>query len=145
MKIVIVNGKHEADYVVQSFNKRKNELIVINDSKEFSEYISYKNNIPVFYGDATKHYTLLDAKIEKADLLIALSDDDIENYVISKYAKEIFNVRKVICLVKNPKKVEIFKKLGIDTPISSIYLLTENIKQVSSIENAISTLTIKQD
>lgn len=145
MKIIIVNGKHEADYIVKHFNTRKNELIVINDNKEFAEYISYKNDVPVFYGDATKYYTLMDAEIKNADLLIALTDDDIENYVISKYAKEVFNVKKVICLVKNPKKVQIFKNLKIDTAISSIYLLTESIMQESSIESVFSTLTIKQD
>lgn len=145
MKIVVVNGKHEADYIVSYFKNKKNKLIVINDNKEFAEYISYKNDVKVFYGDATKYYTLADADVMDADLLIALSDDDIENYVISKYAKEVFNVSKVICLVKNPKKVQIFKDLKIDTAISSIYLLTESIKQESTIESVISTLTIKED
>ena len=145
MKIVIVNGKHEADYIIKSFNNRQNKLIVINDNKQFCEYISANNNIPVLYGDATKRYTLEDAKIHNANLLIALTYDDTENYVISKFAKEVFHVEKVICLVSNPKKVAVFKKLGIDTVISSIHLLAESIKEESAIENVIKTLTIRPE
>ena len=145
MKIVIINGGHEADYIVKHFKNHRNKLIIINDDNHICEYISANNNLPVLYGDATKRYTLEDAKIQNADLLITLTANDSDNYVISKYAKDIFNVRKVICLVSNPKKVAIFKKLGIDIVISSIHLLAESIKEETALESVIKTLTIRPE
>ena len=45
--------------------------------------------------------------------------------------------------VQNPKNVSIFKSLGIDSAISSTYLLGEQIRNISSVENLINTLSLE--
>ncbi len=145
MKIVIVNGTGDADYIIDYFKTLRHKLIIINKDKEHAEYISLKYKIPVIHGDATKYFLLEEAKINNADLLITLAKEDTENYIVAMFAQKCFGVKKVISLVQNPKKVTLFKELGIDSVISSIYLLRESIKEESSIESVISTLTIKHD
>ncbi|MBR5049319.1 MAG: NAD-binding protein, partial [Erysipelotrichaceae bacterium] len=68
-----------------------------------------------------------------------------DNYVACKTAKKLFNVRKCIATVINPKNVELFKNLGIDSVISSTYLLAEQIKNTANIENLISNLSLEDD
>ncbi len=145
MKIVITGGKHEADFIVKMLKEEHHQLIVINQDREFAEYISSHNDIPVFPGDATKAYTLSDAEAQNADVLLALSDNDTDNYITCITAKRLFNIKKTVSKVRNPKNVELFKKLGIDSVISSTYLLAQTILNESSVEKIIKTLSIEDE
>lgn len=145
MKIVITGGKHESDYIISMLKKEKHELIVINDDKGFAEYISSNNDIDVFPGDPTKAYVLQDAEAQNADVILALSDNDTDNYVTCMTAKKLFNIKKTVSKVKNPKNVELFKRLGIDSVISSTYLIAQSILNESSVEDIIKTLSIEDE
>lgn len=145
MKIVISNGKQDADYIVSMYKENKNKVIVINDDEEICKYISKKNHIDVVLGDSTKEYDLKIAQIDNADCFIALSENDITNYVACKMAKKIFNVKRCIAIVTNPKNVSIFKQLGIDNCVSSTYLLAQSIKNEASMESMIKTLSLEDD
>lgn len=145
MKIAVCDGNQAADYIINQINTKGNSVKVINSDKDICLYLSRKNNIDVTYGKSTKEYDLRCADIEKADLLIALSNSDVNNYVTCQMAKKIFNVRKVICVVMNPKNVEIFKEMGIDSVISSSYLLGETVKAEMSVEKMIKTLTFENN
>ncbi len=144
MKIVLTGGKHESDYIISKL-KKKHNLIVINQDPSFAEYISSHNDIDVFPGDPTKAYTLSDADCQNADVFLALSDNDTDNYVACITAKNLFNIKRTVAKVKNPKNVELFKRLGIDSVISSTYLLAQTIINESSIENIIKTLSIEDE
>jgi len=146
MKIVITGGKHETDFVVKMLKENHHHnLIVINSDKEFAEYISTNNDIDVFPGDPTKSYTLSDANCQNSDVLIALSDSDTDNYITCMTAKKLFNIKRTVSKVRNPKNVELFKKLGVDSVISSTYLLAQTILNESSVENIIKTLSIEDE
>ena len=145
MKIVIADGSHQADYIIGMYNNRENELIVINSDSQVAKYLSAKNGISVLNGKPTKESDLFDAGIDDADLFIALSENDVDNYVACKTAKKLFNVRKCIATVINPKNVDLFKQLGVDSVISSTYLLGEQIKNTSHIENLITTLSLEDN
>ncbi|MCF7924761.1 MAG: TrkA family potassium uptake protein [Candidatus Izimaplasma sp.] len=145
MKIVIANGRHEADFMIKKFKQDNHKLVVINSDLEFGKYISSSNHIPVLNGDTTKSYTLEDAGIHDADVLISLSSDDIENYVTCVTAKKIFNVKRTVSVVRNPKRVDLFKQLGIDSVICSTYLLGESIKYETLVESITKTLSLEND
>ncbi len=145
MKIVITGGKHEADFIVKMLQEEHHQLIVINQDRDFAEYISSHNDIAVFPGDPTKAYTLSDAEAQNADVLLALSDNDTDNYITCITGKRLFNIKKTVSKVRNPKNVELFKKLGVDSVISSTYLLAQTILNESSIENMIKTLSIEDE
>ena len=145
MKIVITGGKHEADFIIKMLKEEHHQLIVINQDIEFAEYISTNNDISVFPGDPTKAYVLSDAEADNADVLLALSDSDTDNYITCITAKRQFNIKRTVSKVKNPKNVELFKKLGVDSVISSTYLLAQTILNESSVENIIKTLSIEDE
>ncbi len=143
MNVVIANGNLEAAYVIDSFKEDKhNKIIVINSDKETADYLMKHKHVSVYVGNPWRTYALEEAGIYDADLFISLSDNDTDNYVSCILAKKVFNVRKCICLVKNPDNVEIYKKLGIDSVISSTYLLTQNIKTESLEGNLIRSMNL---
>lgn len=145
MKIVIANGKHEADYIIGMYKQQKHELIVINSCEETCKYLSAKTHLSVYHGSPTKEFALESARIHGADLFIALSSDDIENYVACKMAKAIFGVKHAIALVLNPKNAEMFKQLGIDSVLSSTALLAQEIQNESVIEDLIKILSLENN
>lgn len=143
MIVVIANGNLEAAYVIDSFKEDKhNKIIAINSDKEVAEYLMKHQHVSVYVGNPWRTYALEEAGIYDADLFISLSDNDTDNYVSCILAKKVFNVRKCICVVKNPDNVEIYKKLGIDSVISSTYLLTQNIKTESLEGNLIRSMNL---
>ena len=145
MKIVVCGGRHEADYIIKMFKSKSNQIIVINSDKEFCKYLAKANRIPVIYGKTYKKETLELAHIEDADVLIALNDVDTDDFATCMLAKHFFNVRKTICTVQNPKNVELYKELGIDSVISSSYLLGNIVKTESSLESLIRTISLEED
>lgn len=145
MKLVIADGMHEADYIISLFNTKYNELIVINEDEYACKYLSLNNDIPVMKGRCTRENELREAGAENCDLFIALSEDDYKNYVACKTAKELLGAKRCIATVINPKNVDIFKSLGIDSVISSTYLLGERVNNITSVENLINSLSLEDD
>lgn len=145
MKIVIVNGRQSADFIIKVFKKSKHEIICINNNFDDCQYISRENGIDVYNGDAAKDFVLAENNIYDANLFIALSSNDTDNFVACMLAKKVFKVQKVICRVVNPKNVDVFKKLGIDIVISSTYLLGEAVKNLVSVSNLVKSLAIEDE
>jgi len=56
----------------------------------------------------------------------------------------MLGIEKNVCIVKNPKNVEIFKSLGVNHVISSAYTLANMLEQVSTVENLVQTLPIEE-
>ena len=146
MIIVIANGNLEANYIIDSFKEdRRNKIIVINSNKDVADYLMRHQHISVYVGNPWRTYALEEANIYDADLFVSLSDNDTDNYVSCILAKKIFNVRRCICLVKNPDNVEIYKKLGIDSVISSTYLLSQNIRSESLEGSLVRSMNLDSD
>lgn len=145
MKIVIANGNQSADYLIKYFKNIHNKIIVINSSKDTIQYLTKSNKIAAFYGDPYKKQILDNAHIEQADLFIALGDVDTDNFVACQLAKKVYSVKKVICIVTNPKNVELFKSLGLDSVISSTYLLASSIVSESSLEKLTKSMSLEND
>ena len=145
MKIVIADGKHEADYIISMYNNKKNDLIIINPDEDVCRYLSSSNNLPVMRGNPTRESDLRLAGAEDADLFIALSDNDINNYVACKLAKKFLGAKRCIATAINPKNVDAFRSMGIDSVMSSTYLLGEQIRNAASIENLIQSLSLDND
>ncbi len=130
MKIGIAGGREEADYLIGLLMKDKHKLIVINDDRAYCEHLAAEyDKVSVVYGNPGSEEVLSDAGIKGADVMIALSGKDADNLEVCQLAKQMFSVRKTICMVKNPGNVEIFKELGIDQVISPVHILAQYIPQ----------------
>ena len=142
MKIVIAGGTNEAEYIVHLFNKRGNKLVVINPSRETAELIVEAERIKVYNGAPWKAFALEESGAQDADIFISLCSEDTENYTSCMLAKTCFGAKKCICLVNDPKNVDLFEELGVDSVICSTYLLGDSIKNESSVEDIIKAISL---
>lgn len=145
MKIVIAGGDHAADYIIKKFKSSSNKLIIINEKRDVAQYLTKANRIPVFYGQPYKYFVLEEANVEDADVFIALGNVDTDNYVSCLLAKKVFNVKKCICTVNNPKNVDLYRELGIDSVVSSTQLLASSVLSESSLEDLIKTMSLEDE
>ena len=145
MKICIAGGGYNAAYVVSLFKDSKDHLVIINGDLDVCKYIAKATNLPVEHNNPTKVYAFDEAGVKDFDLIVALCDKDADNYVVCQIAKKLFGIKRAICTVSNPYNVKLFKELGIDSPISDTVLLTQTIKNESSLESMVKSLSFEND
>ena len=146
MKIVIAGGDTNAEYLIKLYKKgKKNEIIVINPDAVAADRVSDACHIKVYHREPWNRVALEGANAFDSDVFIALCKKDTDNLVSCLLAKRIFNAKKTICVVDDPKNVDYFKALGVDSVISSTYLLAQSVMSESSVESLTKTLSIDND
>ncbi|MFN8617116.1 MAG: TrkA family potassium uptake protein [Dehalococcoidia bacterium] len=66
-------------------------------------------------GNAMDASTLERGGIAQADAFFALTQGDNRNYFASQMAREVYQVKRVLCRVYDPVREEIFRDLGLET------------------------------
>ena len=72
---------------------------------------------------------LVEAGIEQADAFAATSSSDNANIVAARIARNIFQVPRVVARLYDPRRAEIYQRLGLQT-ISSTNLGAERIREL---------------
>jgi len=104
-------------------------VVIIDKNNKAFELLSPEFSGFTIHGDATEVENLKAAKIEKADVFLALTNNDNINFMASMIAKKVFGVRRVIARVYDPDNFELFREFGINA-ISPILLMSEALKGV---------------
>ena len=68
--------------------------------------------------------TLLEAGVERAEVLAAVTNGDNTNIVVARTAREHFQVPRVVARIYDPRRAAIYERLGIST-VASAQLTTE--------------------
>jgi len=143
MYIMIVGGGKVGYYLAKQLVEDGHEVLVIEKDAAKCRQIADELGDIVLRGDGCEGITLEAAGTGRADLFIAVTGDDEDNLVACQVAKNKFNVPRTVARINNPKNEAIFKKLGIDTTISSTALILANIEQELPSHPLIPLLTIK--
>ena len=113
--IVIVGCGRLGSHLANHLSRAGNAVVVIDRNEStFSDLSPDFSGFRV-HGDATQKAVLREAKINKADVLIATTHDDNVNLMVAQVAQRIFNVAHVLARVFDPKREEVYAQLGIDT------------------------------
>jgi trk system potassium uptake protein TrkA len=66
-------------------------------------------------GNGVDEEILIRAGIKDADAFAAVTNGDNRNIMASQIAKEIFNVKKVVCRIYDPIRESTYNELGLET------------------------------
>jgi trk system potassium uptake protein TrkA len=143
MYIIIVGGGRVGYYLAKQLVGDGHEVLVIEKDAAKCQQITDELGDIALRGDGCEGTTLEAAGTGRADLFIAVTGDDEDNLVACQVAKNKFDVRRTVARINNPKNEVIFKKLGIDTTVSSTALILANIEQELPSHPLIPLLTIK--
>ena len=95
--------------------------------------------------DACELDTLVDARIQTCDVVVAATGDDKVNLVVSLLAKTEFGVDRVVAKVNHPKNEWLFNESwGVDVSVSSPRLLAAVVEEAVSVGDLVRLLTFRQ-
>lgn len=118
MKIVIVGAGEVGSHLARMLSGSNHDITVVDMDAKQLEDISAVSDVIVIEGDPTAFATLKKASVRKADLLIAVHQDENVNVLSAIIGKQL-GARKSIARIDNneylePNNKEIFINMGID-------------------------------
>lgn len=132
MNIVIVGGGKVGYYLAKTLAPEKHHVMLLEADSDHCDKIGDELDrlgVGLICGDGTELNILRDAGIEHADILIAVTGYDQNNLVACQLARQYFGVPRTIARVNNPKNIQVFKRLGVDSVVSSTAYIAEMISQ----------------
>ena len=115
MYIIIVGCGKVGSNLAKELSVNDHDVVVIdNDPEKFTQLGSGFNGKTVL-GVPIDEDILIQAGIEKADALAAVSPDENMNIMVSQIAKELYNVPRVIPRIYDPERDIFFQSLGLNT------------------------------
>ena len=83
----------------------------------------------IILGDALDREVLVSGDIEHADGLAALTASDDINIVVARLASQVFRVPRVVARVHDPRKADIYRRLGVPT-VTPVALGTQRFAEL---------------
>ena len=112
--VIIGCGRLGANLANTLSGEGENVLILDKEKDSFRKLSSSFGGLAV-EGDGTELDTLKAADVQRADTVIAVTNNDNINIMIAQIAKECFSVKKVISRLFDPERECVYQELGIDT------------------------------
>lgn len=89
------------------------DVVVLDVSETAFDRIGSAFNGETVTADITDKDAMIQAGIEHADALVAVTDLDNANLMSVEIAKELFGVRKTVARLFNPQREESYRKIGV--------------------------------
>jgi len=128
MKIIVVGAGNVGRTLANMMSAEKHKVAIIEKDEERSKAAADSCDALVIKGDASELNILKDAGIDKADALVAVTDDDKSNLMVCEIAKSL-GVRKIISKINDTANEELFSKLAIVSTIPIVGITVTAIKK----------------
>lgn len=129
MYLLIAGGGKVGLHLIRSLVSLGHEVALIErDKRVCAQVVEEFNEAIVIAGDATRPELLARAGADRADVVIAVAGRDQDNYVICKMARRLFNVKRSVARVNDPRNEELFRIEGVDYIISVTSMVSRAIE-----------------
>lgn len=140
MNIIIVGCGKVGYTLVEQLSNEDHNIVVIDERPEKVQYITDRLDAMGIVGNGINYKTLIEAGIENADLLIAVTGDDEKNLLCSVIAKKTGHCQ-TIARVRNPiynSEMDFLKKeLGLAMIINPEQIAAREISRIFQLPSAI--------
>lgn len=113
--IIIVGCGRLGSYIANSLSGSGHGVVVIDKEESALNLLSAEYSGFRITGDAAEFNVLQQVKMDKADVVIATTQEDNLNLMIAQIAKSFFHVPKVMARVFDPKREKIYRDFDIAT------------------------------
>jgi trk system potassium uptake protein TrkA len=145
MYIVIVGGGKVGHFLAKRLSRDKHTIVVVEKDREACNRLAEElNNAVVICGDGCDPIILEEAKIDRADVVAAVTGGDEDNLVICQIAKEKFKVRRTVARVNDPNNEHTFSELGVDVPIDATSIIAKIIEEETSFSDFVNLMSFKR-
>lgn len=115
MKIIVIGCGRQGAALAQLLCQRGHTVTIVDSEAHAFDRLPPSMQIQTLEGMGFDREVLVQAGIERADGLAALTTSDEANVVIARIARQIYHVPQVVARVYEPRKAEIYRRLGLQT------------------------------
>ena len=115
MNIVILGCGRVGSTLATMLDRAGHTVSIIDFSSEAFRRLQPDFSGTTIVGNGVDEEILIRAGIKEADAFAALTNGDNRNIMSSQIAKEIFNVKKVVCRIYDPIRESTYHELGLET------------------------------
>jgi len=115
VNIVILGCGRVGARLATMMEREGHSISVIDYSSEAFRRLEPNFSGSTMVGNGVDEEVLIRAGIKKADAFVAVTNGDNRNIMASQIAKEIFNVKKVVCRIYDPIRESTYNELGLET------------------------------
>ena len=123
--IIIIGCGRLGAGLANALSDRNGNVLIMDKTKESFRRLSADFGGLTVVGSGTDLDSLKKAKIETADALIAVTNDDNTNIMIAQLARDMFHVKRVIARLYDPERESVYQELGIDTICPAVLSVKE--------------------
>ena len=102
MKIVIVGAGDVGSFLAKDLSQRSEDVVMIDNNRKALERIEETTDVMTFQGDGTFRRNLKVAGVEKADLVVGVTNHDDTNLVITSLASSM-GAKRAVARVDAPE------------------------------------------
>ncbi len=143
MKVIIMGCGKVGTLVSRRMVQKGHDVTVIHSDEAARERLGPGFKGRLIVGVGFDRQVLLDAGIEQAEAFAATSTSDSTNIVAARIARNIYRVPRVVCRLYDPRRAEIYNRLGLVT-ISSTTWGAERIYELLTHGNLDAVMTFGQ-
>lgn len=134
MKIVIAGAGDIGFHLAKHLSNEQKDIILIDLNQEVLDYANTHLDVLTLNGDSSSVEVLRKAKVQSADIFLAVTTYENNNIVSAILAKKL-GVKRTIARVNNPEYLRnqqkaTFKEIGIDKLISPVLLAAYEIDRL---------------
>ncbi len=115
MKVVIMGCGRVGSTLATQMDKAGHKVTVLDSNSDSFQRLESNFRGEKIQGNGIDEEVLRRAGIESADAFAVVTNGDNRNIMASQIAKEIFNVKKVVCRIYDPIRESTYRELGIET------------------------------
>jgi len=115
VNIVILGCGRVGSTLATMLDRAGHTVSIIDFSSEAFRRLEPDFSGTTIVGNGVDEEILIRAGIKEADAFAAVTNGDNRNIMSSQIAKEIFNVKKVVCRIYDPIRESTYHELGLET------------------------------
>jgi trk system potassium uptake protein len=115
MKVIIVGCGRMGTGLSLNLVKKGHQVTVIDSDPKAFDNLGKNFTGAKVVGIGFDRDVLAEARIEKVDAIVSCTSSDEANAVIARIARNIYHVPRVIARLYDPRKADIYHRLGIQT------------------------------
>lgn len=140
MRIIVVGCGKVGETITEQLIKEGHDISVVDNDPDVVEDITNNLDVLGVVGNGASHEVLMEAGLEQADLLIAVTDQDELNLLCCLIAKKAGGC-KTIARVRNPiynKEIDVIKEeLGLSLTINPEFAAAREMSRILRLPSAI--------
>ncbi len=113
--IVIVGCGRLGSHLANGLSAQGHGVVVIDLRPEAFAALDAQFSGFKLVGDAVESEILRQARLDKADLLLAVAEEDNVNLMVAQVGQKVFAVPRVMARVADPAREEAYRQFGIQT------------------------------